>query len=265
MSGTTLKKHIFRSIIITTLIFLLPLFSLAEENSNLIPASKWIDHEIYGKTGKQIGEIDDLVIKRSGKIKKVTIDVGGFLGIGEKLVAVSPNELENLMVKGTGRMVLDTTEQQMEKWPEFDYYRRGLRPDYYYRSRYDRIYGYNSFPPPYPLDNPYGPRFAERHPAPYPEGKFFDWAFSPARFLATTLIGRRVIYENGTYIGRVADLLIDTRSVKIKKIILAAEDIRDDDARVAIPYEPPGFTAYGIVCDISRETIRNLPAYRNVN
>ena len=55
-----------------------------------------------------------------------------------------------------------------------------------------------------------------------------------------------------------ADLLIDTRSAKIKKIIIAAEDIRDDDARVAIPYEPPGSTAYGIISDISRETIRKM-------
>ena len=76
------------------------MFSRAEESSDMILASKWIDHEIYGKTGKQIGEIDDLVIKRSGKIKKVTIDVGGFLGINEKLVAVSAKELESLMVKG---------------------------------------------------------------------------------------------------------------------------------------------------------------------
>jgi len=264
MSSDALKQ-IFRSIIIINLILLLPLVSRAEESPNMIPASQWIDHEIYSKSGKQIGEIDDLVVKRSGKIKKVTIDVGGFLGIGEKLVAVPPNELENLVVKGSSRIVLDTTEQQMEKRPEFDYYRRGLRPDYYYRSRYDRRYGYNSFPPPYPLENPYGPRFAQRHPAPYPEDEFFDWAFSPARFLATTLIGRRVIYENGTYIGRVADLLIDTRSDRIKKIILAAGDIRDDDAQVAIPYESPGFTPYGIVCGISRKTIRNLPAYHNEN
>jgi hypothetical protein len=28
-----------------------------------------------------------------------------------------------------------------------------------------------------------------------------------------------------------------------------------------VPYEPPGFTAYGIVCDVGREEIRKMPNY----
>jgi sporulation protein YlmC with PRC-barrel domain len=71
-----------------------------------------------------------------------------------------------------------------------------------------------------------------------------------------------VINESGDYIGRVADLLIDTQDAKVKKIILRAEDIRGDDSHVAISYEPPGLTAYGIFRDISREEIRNLPDYQ---
>jgi len=256
-------KQTFRIVIILNLVLLMPFLSQADESSNLIPASKWIDKEIYSKTGNQIGEIDDLVIKRSGKIKEVTIDVDGFLGIGDKLVAVSPNELENLTLKENGRMVLDTTEQQMEKRSEFDYYRRGLLPDYYYRPRHYGSYGYNVYPPPYPRYGPYAPRASELPPgAPNPEGRDYDWAFSPARFLASTFIYRQVINESGQYIGRVKDLLIDTRDAKLKKIILVADDIRGSDAYVAIPYEPPGFAPYGIVYDISREEVRNLPAYQ---
>jgi sporulation protein YlmC with PRC-barrel domain len=254
-------KQIFLSIIIINFIFFLPLFSWAEEASNLIPASKWIDREIYSKTGNQIGEIDDLVIRRSGKIKKVTIDVGGFLGIGDKLVAVSPDDFGDLMVKANGRMVLDTTEQQIEKRPEFDYYRKGLLPDYYYRPKHYYRYGYYAFPPPYPPYEPSGPQSSERPAAPFWQGEPYDWAFSPARFLASTLMNRQVINESGNYIGRVADLLIDTRDERVKKIILASESIRGDDALVAIPYEPPGFAAYGVVFDISRKEIKNLPAY----
>jgi sporulation protein YlmC with PRC-barrel domain len=243
----------------------MPLLSRAEEDANIIPASKWIDREIYSKAGNQIGEIDDLVIKRSGKIKKVTIDVGGFLGIGDKRVAVSPDELENLMVEGNGKMVLNTTEQQMGKRSEFDYYRRGLLPDYYYRPRYSNRYGYYAYPPPYPRYGPYGPQSSEWPEAPSPEGDLYEWAFSPARFLASTFIYRQVINERGQYIGRVTDLLIDTGDAQVKKIILAADDIRIDNPYVAIPYEPPGFAPYGIVYDISRDEIRNLPAYQDKN
>lgn len=252
-------KQIFFSIIVINLLLGLPFSSWAEENSRMVPASKWIDREIYGKTGDQFGEIDDLVIKRSGKVKKVTIEVGGFLGIGDKLVAVSLNELENLMIKGDGKLILKTTEAQMEKRSEFDYYRHGLLPDYYYRPRPSTRYGFRTFPPPFYGGRPYGPRGPEGYP---PKGDAYDWAFSPARFLASALIDRRVFDESGDYIGRVADLLIDTRDATVKKVLLTAQGVRDNDFPVAIPYEPPGFTDYGIVLDLSLNEIRNLPEYR---
>jgi sporulation protein YlmC with PRC-barrel domain len=70
-----------------------------------------------------------------------------------------------------------------------------------------------------------------------------------------------VINAGGTYIGRVADLLIDTENGKVKKMVLAAEDIRGQDSHVALSYEPTRFTTYGIVYDISPEEIKNSPSY----
>ena len=40
-----------------------------------------------------IGEIDDLVISETGEVKAVLVDVGGFLGMGEKTVSVSMDQL----------------------------------------------------------------------------------------------------------------------------------------------------------------------------
>jgi len=259
-------NYVLRGVIIISLFFGLPLLVQAAENSDLAEASQWIDREIYDKSGQQIGEIDDLVIKRSGKIKKVTIDVGGFLGIiGDKLVAVSPRELQNLMLDGDGKMVLDTTEQQMQKRSEFDYYQRGLRPNYYYRPGRYYNYGYRYFPPPYPRTGPYGPQSSYHRMEPYPAEEPQDWAWSPARYLASTLIDRQVVNASGAFLGRVADLLIDGANGEVKKIILAAEDIRGDDSLVAIPYEPPGFTVYGVVCELSQKEIRKMPAYSDAD
>jgi sporulation protein YlmC with PRC-barrel domain len=166
------------------------------------------------------------------------------------------------MIKEDGKIVLDTTEEKMEKRTEFDYYREGLHPDYYYRPRYYRRYGYPSYPPPYLRSRPHGPQPSDRQIEPYPEQEPYNyWALSPARFLASSIIDRQMINEEGAHIGRVADLLIDSQDAKVKKIILATESIRNDDSYVAIPYEPPGITAYGIICDVSREEIKNLPAY----
>ena len=53
------------------------------------PAKHIIDQDIVNQQGKQIGELEDLVIKRNGKIKRAIIDTGGFLGFGEKLIGMS--------------------------------------------------------------------------------------------------------------------------------------------------------------------------------
>ena len=43
---------------------------------------------VYGANNENIGEINDVLISRTGKVAAVIIGVGGFLGIGEKDVAV---------------------------------------------------------------------------------------------------------------------------------------------------------------------------------
>ena len=43
---------------------------------------------IYGANNENIGEINDVLISQSGQVAAVIIGVGGFLGIGEKDVAV---------------------------------------------------------------------------------------------------------------------------------------------------------------------------------
>jgi hypothetical protein len=49
---------------------------------------------VYGAEGEHIGEINDVLVGPGGQVEAVIIGVGGFLGIGEKDVAVSMNALE---------------------------------------------------------------------------------------------------------------------------------------------------------------------------
>jgi hypothetical protein len=50
--------------------------------------------KVYGATGGDIGEIKDVLVNRLGEVTAVLVGVGGFLGIGEKDVAVSMKALE---------------------------------------------------------------------------------------------------------------------------------------------------------------------------
>src|SRR5437764_1174858 len=51
-------------------------------------ASKVVGLSVYNNNNESIGSINDLLTDKSGNIKAVVIGVGGFLGIGEHLVAV---------------------------------------------------------------------------------------------------------------------------------------------------------------------------------
>ena len=52
-------------------------------------ASKMAGLSVYNDKNESVGSINDLLMDKSGNIKAVVIGVGGFLGVGEHLVAVS--------------------------------------------------------------------------------------------------------------------------------------------------------------------------------
>ena len=51
-------------------------------------ASKVVGLSVYNDKNESVGSINDLLMEKSGAIKMVVIGVGGFLGVGEHLVAV---------------------------------------------------------------------------------------------------------------------------------------------------------------------------------
>jgi sporulation protein YlmC with PRC-barrel domain len=51
-------------------------------------ASKMVGLNVYNDKNESVGSINDLLTDKSGAIKAVVIGVGGFLGVGEHLVAV---------------------------------------------------------------------------------------------------------------------------------------------------------------------------------
>jgi sporulation protein YlmC with PRC-barrel domain len=51
-------------------------------------ASKVVGLSVYNDNNESVGSINDLLTDKSGKITAVVIGVGGFLGVGEHLVAV---------------------------------------------------------------------------------------------------------------------------------------------------------------------------------
>ena len=57
-------------------------------------SSKLVGVKVYNNNNENVGSIDDLLVNKSGNVKGVVIGVGGFLGMGEHLVAVSFDQVK---------------------------------------------------------------------------------------------------------------------------------------------------------------------------
>lgn len=69
-----------------------------------------------------IGEIEDLVINETGQIKAVIVDIGGFLGLGQKSVSVSMDQLRLIRdgdLRGDYFIVFTANREALESAPEF--------------------------------------------------------------------------------------------------------------------------------------------------
>jgi sporulation protein YlmC with PRC-barrel domain len=57
-------------------------------------ASKLVGLNVYNDNNDKIGDINDIILDKSGKVDTVILGVGGFLGMGEHYVAVTYDKLK---------------------------------------------------------------------------------------------------------------------------------------------------------------------------
>jgi len=91
------------------------------EDRNALTAEDLEGSYVYGANDETVGEIGALVMGDNGEVGQVVINVGGFLGIGEKPVAVTWDELQ-IMKNAEGddfRIYIDSSEEALEAQPEY--------------------------------------------------------------------------------------------------------------------------------------------------
>ncbi len=77
-----------------------------------------IGASVFSDAGERIGGVDDLVMIEGDKVSVAIIAVGGFLGLGSKLVAVPYQQLR----RDADRLVLPgVTKDALEAMPNFNY------------------------------------------------------------------------------------------------------------------------------------------------
>jgi sporulation protein YlmC with PRC-barrel domain len=79
-------------------------------------ASKLIGTSVYDVQNQDIGSVKDVIVTRGGQVSSIVIDVGSFLGMGGKYVAVSLNDLKT----NNDRLTLAQTKDQLKAAPAFE-------------------------------------------------------------------------------------------------------------------------------------------------
>lgn len=67
---------------------------MTQMQANQVLASDLIGTRVVSTNNESIGDINDVIVDRNGQVMAAVVGVGGFLGIGEKDVAVPFNSLE---------------------------------------------------------------------------------------------------------------------------------------------------------------------------
>jgi len=57
-------------------------------------SSKVVGVDVYNEANEKVGNIEELILDKSGKVEHVVLGVGGFLGMGEHYVAVAFDKLK---------------------------------------------------------------------------------------------------------------------------------------------------------------------------
>jgi len=90
-------------------------------SSSSLTVTDWYKQPAYDKSDSKIGDIDDVLVGPNGQIDAVIVDVGGFLGAGEKDVAVGFHPIKQTKKDNKTYLTLDTTKEALERAPGFRY------------------------------------------------------------------------------------------------------------------------------------------------
>ena len=83
--------------------------------------TNWYKQYLYDPSDTKIGEISDVLVDKDGKITAFIVSVGGFLGIGEKHVAVPFDNVHASERKGGRGLTMNTTKDALKTAAGYKY------------------------------------------------------------------------------------------------------------------------------------------------
>jgi hypothetical protein len=111
---------------------------VASQSANQLVFSKFKGTDVVGPNDESIGGVSDLMFDKSGKILGVVVGVGGFLGIGQKNVAMDMGAFQIVPASSGApgpaankrnddptsiKLKVAWTKDQIQQAPDFQYYK----------------------------------------------------------------------------------------------------------------------------------------------
>jgi sporulation protein YlmC with PRC-barrel domain len=89
--------------------------------NNAATITTYYNEDVYDTKENKIGDVNDILLDADGKVAAVIVGVGGFLGVGEKDVAVPFNALKIAEKNGDRYLVMNTTKEALQSAPGYTF------------------------------------------------------------------------------------------------------------------------------------------------
>jgi sporulation protein YlmC with PRC-barrel domain len=85
--------------------------------------SKLVGSKVYNNANENIGSIEDIILKPDGSMDEVVLSVGGFLGMGDKYVAVPFNDLKITRDGSSLKIISNGTKDSLKALPAYQFFK----------------------------------------------------------------------------------------------------------------------------------------------
>ena len=102
---------------------------ISSQGSDQWVASKFKGVDVMGPNDEKVGDVDDMLFDKDGNILAVVVGVGGFLGIGQKDVALDMAAFQVVPASSGAtdpnnvKLKLSMTKDELKNAPAFAYYK----------------------------------------------------------------------------------------------------------------------------------------------
>ena len=216
-----------------------------------VDAEALIGRDIRNPQGETIGEVDSVILGHDGKAQLVVAEVGGFLGIGARQVALAWDELD---IRDNGEAVVTTMDkEQLAALPEY------TKP----QDAEGDVYTYNSAlsSNPYLADNATSMGTTAQSTGTY--------GTTATGMLASDLIGTNVENAGGETIGEIEDVILGDAGQVEGVLVDVGGFLNVGERRVLLGWNELQIAANGgevsATASYTADQLQGLPAYETTS